>query len=225
MTTTNKWNKDYSNDDYLNLTYRKGGLEVFANLYGNYYEDRSTSNYEESVDADTLWTIHHNSDRKGHSHYLQGRLGLSYQAGNHSFGLSYRNSYYRVWNRNASTDIITADNAEYDRLDNASRDNTTTYPFHLANAYYNGTVGKTQIDLNVDWMSTDFDTEATTDEQSDQYEDRTVTTNTTRLSRLLAQKLVVSHPLWKGTLSVGEEVTSTKHTDKYINEEGYIPLK
>jgi hypothetical protein len=39
---------------------------------------------------------------------------------------------------------------------------------------------------------------------------------------MVAEKLVVSHPLWKGQLSVGEEYTNTRWNSSFDNTQGYI---
>ena len=47
-------------------------------------------------------------------------------------------------------------------------------------------------------------------------------TETQTHGRMVAEKLIVSHPLWKGRLSVGEEYTNTRWRSSFDNAEGYI---
>ena len=41
-------------------------------------------------------------------------------------------------------------------------------------------------------------------------------------SRLMAEKLFVTYPLWKGQIEVGEEYTNTRWNSSFENAEGYI---
>ena len=52
-------------------------------------------------------------------------------------------------------------------------------------------------------------------ELSEMGEDRTVSTAATGRNRMLAEKLVVSHPLWQGQIEMGEEYTDTRTTNLF----------
>lgn len=54
------------------------------------------------------------------------------------------------------------------------------------------------------------------------YENRTVTTVGQHANQLFATKLVLSHPLLGGNLSVGNENTYTNHEQTFNNEEGFV---
>ena len=74
----------------------------------------------------------------------------------------------------------------------------------LVNAYYNGTVGKLNIDLNVDMFFSHDNENQSTDEE-DAVETRNIATITDAKSKMIAAKLVLSYPIWKGSLQVGTE--------------------
>ena len=57
---------------------------------------------------------------------------------------------------------------------------------------------------------------------SAEYENRDVNTESVTRSNLLAEKLIVSHPLWKGQVEVGEEYTNTRWRSQFENPEGFI---
>ena len=85
----------------------------------------------------------------------------------------------------------------------------TYYPYNWqGNAYYNGQVGKLNIDLNVDFL-TDKEND---DNQIDVYlpETQTMQQNSHISSRLWATKLVLSYPVWKGQLQAGTEMSFVK---------------
>lgn len=59
-------------------------------------------------------------------------------------------------------------------------------------------------------------------ELSTEYEDRDVNTESLTRSKLFAEKLFVTHPLWKGQIEIGEEYTNTRWKSRFDNQEGYI---
>ena len=61
-------------------------------------------------------------------------------------------------------------------------------------------------------------------EYSQELGDRTITTLNHEDRKMMAGKLVLSYPVWKGVLSGGTEATSTKSYGRNFNEEGIIPL-
>jgi hypothetical protein len=49
-----------------------------------------------------------------------------------------------------------------------------------------------------------------------------VNTESQTRSKLFAEKLFVTHPLWKGQIEIGEEYTNTRWRSSFDNQEGYI---
>ena len=83
-----------------------------------------------------------------------------------------------------------------------------------ANAYYNGTVGKLVIDLNLDYFQQDDNKISKVLEDSD-IQDATIATESLSDSKLYASKLVLSYPVWMGQLQVGTEETFSRTNDDY----------
>lgn len=221
--TKNQLDKGFSNDDVLNLTWRKKQLEIFTNLYGYYKESNSKTDYNESIAVSPLWIINHAARQHGYSNYFSGKVGFSYQFENNSFGISYRNSHLSSKDYSEATDMIFTDAVLYDSLHTNNRSKNKVYPNRLINGYYLGTIGKTSVDLNVDYLLSDNKGDGSADEDSRSNEDRLVTTNMYTNSRMIAEKLIISHPIWRGSLTVGEEFLYSKRGDRYVNAEGYIP--
>ena len=84
----------------------------------------------------------------------------------------------------------------------------------LTNAYYNGTVGKLGVDFNVDFLSTEINTDRENVEQS-LVQDDFVRSGSGAESRLYATKLELSYPIWKGTLKAGTEMTFARRHNTY----------
>ena len=74
------------------------------------------------------------------------------------------------------------------------------------NAYYNGKAGKLGIDLNVDFVSN----KTNTNDDIEEIADKTISTmnSVTNIeNRMIADKLILSYPVWKGILQAGTEMS------------------
>jgi len=215
--------RGYANNERINLTYRTGGLELFANLFGAYNRRKSQGEFEQTIFADTLWVINNKQKNNVRNPFLEGRFGFNYQINdNHSFGGFYQNTYDYVKTRSEYDDDLLADGVAYDHLQNSSVRRDKNTPIHQANLYYTGKVGQLTIDFNADYTSRRQQSCNQQQELSTEYEDRDVNTESLTRSNLFAEKLFVSHPLWKGQIEIGEEYTNTRWKSRFDNQEGYI---
>ena len=69
----------FANNERINLTYRTGKLELFANLFGAYNKRWEKGEFEQTVFADTLWVITNKQKDKVYNPFLEGRFGFNYQ--------------------------------------------------------------------------------------------------------------------------------------------------
>ena len=215
--------RGYANNERINLTYRTGGLELFANLFGAYNRRKSQGEFEQTIFADTLWVINNLQKNHVRNPFLEGRFGFNYQINdNHSFGGFYQNTYDYVKTRSEYDDDLLADGVAYDHLQNSSVRRDKNSPIHQANLYYTGKVGQLSIDFNADYTSRRQQSRNQQQELSTEYEDRDVNTESQTRSKLFAEKLFVTHPLWKGQIEIGEEYTNTRWKSRFENQEGYI---
>lgn len=210
------------NNTDVNMRYRHNGFEVFGNF--NIYEGkRKLKDISEmtTFGSDNFIQSIYN-EGSGTTHNLFGKLGFSYMiAPNHSIG-----AYYRFGRSNTEgegyldTKSIVAGNQNTSPLDHtiASYDNMTkNYPSQEANLYYNGSVGNLSMDFNADFLqsrsnSNDLQTEYQTgqDIHNSVIDATGLTTN-----RLIAEKFIVSYPVWKGELEVGEEYANSRLSYNY----------
>ncbi len=86
------------------------------------------------------------------------------------------------------------------------------------NIYYNGTLGKTSIDFNTDLYFNHTCLLSTNGETSDKYDSRSILAENSSRNRMRAGKLVVSSPLFGGTLKYGAEYAHTSRTDNYTSD-------
>ena len=223
LSSWSRCGRGYANNERVNLTYRTGGLELFANLFGAYNRRKSTGEFEQTIFTDTLWVINNKQKNLVHNPFLEGRLGFNYQINdNHSLGGFYQNTYDYVKTRSEYDDDLLAEGVPYDHLQNSSVKRHKNAPFHQANLYYTGRVGKLSIDFNADYTSRRQRSIHQQLELSAEYDDRDVNTLSQTRSNMLAEKLFVTHPLWKGQIEVGEEYSNTRWKSRFDNQEGYI---
>ena len=223
LTSWSRKGYGYANNERINLTYRKGGMELFANLFGAYNKRWSRGEFEQTVYADTLWTITNRQKAAVRNPFFEGRMGFNYQINdNHSFGGFYQNTYDYVKTRRENDDDIQFDNNIYDHLQNSGVMRDENYPKHQVNLYYTGKVGQLSIDFNADYTFQKQRSRNQQQELSEKDMDLDVNTENLTRSNLAAEKLIVSHPLWKGQIEVGEEYTDTRWKSRFENQEGLI---
>ena len=223
LSSWSRCGRGYANNERINLTYRTGGLELFANLFGAYNRRKSNGEFEQTIFTDTLWVINNKQKNNVRNPFLEGRFGFNYQINDsHSFGGFYQNTYDNVKTRSEYDDDLQADGVPYDHLQNSSVRRDKNAPTHQVNLYYTGKVGQLSIDFNADYTARKQQSCNQQQELSAEYEDRDVNTESQTRSKLFAEKLFVTHPLWKGQIEVGEEYTNTRWKSSFDNQEGYI---
>ena len=223
LSSWSRCGRGYANNERINLTYRTGGLELFANLFGAYNRRKSSGEFEQTIFADTLWVINNKQKNNVRNPFLEGRFGFNYQINdNHSFGGFYQNTYDYVKTRSEYEDDLLADGTPYDHLQNSSVKRNKNAPNHQVNLYYTGKVGQLSIVFNADYTSRKQHSTNQQQELSTEYEDRDVNTESQTRSKMFAEKLFVTHPLWKGQIEIGEEYTNTRWRSSFDNQEGYI---
>ena len=201
----------------IDLKYRTGGLEVFANYgwwYGNNRDDRT--NDMTTVTASGTYNQSFRTIGKQSYNDMTGKLGFSFMFNDsHSIGAYYQNS----WNRHHTTGTIPSEvwlnGTLLDRYNSDLNNRFTALPCHNINMYYNGTVGRFNLDFNADYLWNKNRETAFSDELSELGDDRKVSTTSINRNRMFAEKLVVSHPLWQGQIRFGEEYTNTRTTNLF----------
>ena len=223
LTSWSRKGHGFANNERINLTYRTGKLDLFANLFGAYNKRWEKGEFEQTVFADTLWVIANKQKDKVYNPFLEGRFGFNYQLNdNNSFGGFYQNTYDYVKTWSDYDDDLQANGSMYDRLQNSSVNRAEGAPKHQANLYYTGKIGQINVDFNADYTYRDQRNRNQQQELSDEYDDRDVNTYALTRSHLMAEKLFVTHPIGKGQIEVGEEYTNTRWNSSFENAEGYI---
>ena len=227
MVTSDTWkNNKWNNYDDLTLKYRTGGLEAFANV--------ALDNGHYSNDQDLCQELHIRKDFfsaraslpvRSRWTQLQYKAGLSYDFNtDHSLGLSF--SSQKIFDDKFKSDMkqnYLKNDAFYGDVVLKTDIDELDKPVWELNTYYVGKVGKLDIDLNATMLQRKTESHLNQQELSKELGDRTITTLNNDDRRMVAGKLVLAYPVWKGMLSGGSEATSTQSEGKNVNREGIIP--
>ena len=227
MATTQTWkNNKWNNYDDLTLKYRTGGMEAYANvaLDNGHYSNDQNIDQELHISKD-LFNVHAELPVRSSWTQLDYQAGLSYDFNtDHSIGLSF-SSQKNFYNRFSS-------DMEQRYLKNGTFDGDVRLltdirekdkPVWELNTYYIGKIGKLGIDLNATWLQRESEDNNNQQELSQEYSNRTITTQTKDKNTMVAGKLVLDYPVWKGVLSGGSEATSTKSQGHNLNQKNIIP--
>ena len=227
MATSQTWrNNKWNNNDDLTLRYRTGGLEAFANvaLDNGHYSNDQTIDQELHISKD-LFNVYAELPVRSSWTEIQYQAGLSYDFNtDHSIGLSFssQKNLYNCFKSDMQQHYLK--NGAFDgdvRLTTDIREQDK--PVWELNTYYVGKVGKLGIDLNATLLRRESENDNSQQEISEEYGNRSITTLTNEDRKMVAGKLVLTYPVWKGELSAGSEATSTKSRGGNVNQENIIP--
>lgn len=207
----------------LNLRYRHQNVDFFSMV--NYWKwDGVQDSYPEQTSYLSTKTIEQNM-RLRHDQNSQGinsNLGFNWQlADNHSIGMRVErhdiikkeipatiDTDMRQWN------LGDEGNVRYE-ASHSTQHGTQRQPYSWeGNAYYNGRVGKLGIDFNFDFLTNKVREENDIEETINGVQNQ-MHSNTQNKNRLLAAKLVLSYPIWRGLLQTGTEMTFVNRSSQY----------
>ena len=216
------------NSDFVeqaDVNYRHNGLDVFGMIRFDKTTSLQNDILEQTAFTDTIWTQKNYQHSNTNSRSIDGRIGFNYDFNDHhSIGVRYDLS------KNLHTDMLTtfdseiqADGLPYDILHSTTVANAKSQPEHQLNIYYAGQIGKGELTWDADYYRNAYTQYSLNAEDSQDHEDRTVTSDNKVDNQLVATKASYTHPLWRGSISVGGEYTYTDRHDDYVNQEGYVP--
>ena len=207
-------------EDNLNMNYRTGGLDVGTTLRANKWASPDPKTTEQITHLEDTWRQRSKIDQVYKDENLYARLAVSYMFNqDHSVGISA--SYNRQpWNKPSGymNSTLTQDGTTVKQLrsDYTANVQATTLQ---GNAYYTGKIGRWSVDFNTDWMYTKSNSTMNTvenyTETGQQTEHNDVITNNTPRSNLIASKLVLTAPLFGGSLSFGGEYSYSTRKSVY----------
>ena len=211
--------KKWRSDNEFNWTFSNDKLQYFG-MVG--YEHRSNSvqnNVLSTVNVDTLWQEKTHIQLEEQINYLSNKMGVNYAINeNNTIGATYDFEFILASNHNpySTTNDITANGSAYDHLENQFNYVRHSSPYIKFNTFYIGKIGSTTVDFNIDYLYKKEARSAFYYEKSENKEDREFNTYSPIHNRMWATKLIVSHPVYGGNLSLGAEYSNTYRKDDYI---------
>ena len=212
----------------INVNYRKNGLDIFASAKEWQYRTGNWSDLGQQTTHpvtgegmfDYIGTMNH--FWKGIGTHVG--TGFNWQINNnHSLGAkidysvqttskTVQDTWMEQRDRGVLTETLNSDTEQWsDNPDNVS-----------INAYYNGNAGKLNIDFNTDVFISNKKDHEITYEMATQG-NRMVESASASKNKMIAAKLVLSYPIWKGMLNVGSEGTFVKRDDSNENCGAELP--
>jgi hypothetical protein len=227
MATSQTWkNNKWNNYDDLTLKYRTGGLEAFAivALDNGHYSAEQDLEQELHIKKDKFNAQVELPIRSNWTHF-QYKTGVSYDFNtDHSLGLSF--SSEKIFHNKFKTDMeqtYQKNGAFYGDVLLKTDIDELDKPVWELNSYYAGKAGKLGVDLNATILQRQTESLLNQQEYSIELGDRTITTLNKEDRRMMAGKLVLTYPVWKGLVSGGTEATRTKSYGRNVNQEDIIP--
>ena len=217
ITTQNGFQHYLGTVDRANLKYRVGGLEVFANMgYLNKKIYEATTQNMETF-GENHWNQDINIAASGRSIDFFGKTGLSWQINDkQSIGAYYTNGEL---NQRSEIHYLTSsyiDETPYESFMTDAESRNKEMPSHHVNLYYNGEVGKLGVDFNMDyiWRKKNHPEDFMENNLATNEMNQIHSTSQTR-RRMIAEKLVLSYPFWKGNIEIGNEFTSSRVSNDF----------
>lgn len=153
---------------------------------------------------------------------LQEVIGANWQINeNHSLGFKVEqgNNIFTDNDLTMTTDYI-VDGVQEDHLYSVSRAKSPVCNQTMGNIYYDGNFNKLNVNFNADFLIGNTKSENNIKEES-WTEPRQLVSNSKAIGDMYAAKLILSYPIWKGTLQFGSEETYFIGKETYsINFEG-----
>ena len=220
-----KYNEKWTTYDDATVKYRTGGLEIFGvGVFqnGNHSEDNTLT-----TDTRANGNLIHISQYAPNSFWftnLSGKVGGNYDLNDStSLGMTYElsGSPYESGDAHTTQTILRNGKQEGTISQYMSRKDKDG-PSHEANVYFVGKLGRLGIDFNGSCLWNKSSIDMLSQERSDDLPDRDVTTHSERRSHMLAGKLVLTYPVWRGELSAGTEMTHSNSHGIYNNVEQIV---
>ena len=219
-------NNYWNNYEDLTVKYRTGGLEAFANVafdWSHYSNDQDVD--QELHIRKDLFNVHADIPVRSRWTQLDYKAGLSYDFNtDHSVGLSF--SSQKLLSQDFYCDMTQnylKNGAFYGDILLKTEASQPDKPVWEVNSYYIGKVGKLGIDLNATMLRRESGDHLNQEELSSELGNRTITTFNNEKKTMVAGKLILSYPVWKGMLSAGSEATSTQSHGNNYTQENIIP--
>ena len=209
-----------------NLNWRKGGLDIFGNIYYDL-----SQKYQHQIDNKTVmkdgdaWQMYSDTGLFPKSKaQISTKLGFNYVLNErHSIGATYDVIFLPNSTALLTTHQgVTKNGEELESIFYNTNWNRKTNPAHYVNAYYRGELGKWNIVFDNDLVFSQNKAVQNIKEQSSASGESQVNSTNKADNVMAASKLVLSYPVGKGRIEGGGEIIYTDRKETYNNAEQII---
>ena len=220
-----KYNEKWTTYDDATVKYRTGGLEIFG--VGVFQNNNHSEDNTVTTDTRANGNLIHISQYAPNSFWytnLSGKVGGNYDLNDStSLGMTYELSGAPYESGDAhTTQTILRNGKQEGTISQYMSRKDKDGPSHEANVYFVGKLGRLGIDFNGSFLWNKSSIDMLSQERSNDLPDRDVTTHSERRSHMLAGKLVLTYPVWRGELSAGTEMTHSNSHGIYNNIEQIV---
>lgn len=203
----------------VHLNYRTGGLDIFGEVGTNYSKHLSTETSNILLTTNNEWRFTDHSKSMSRGGNMRFQAGFNYETKNkQSIGARYQTSRQMgnvsgvSWGQTESYCNLQLT----EQLSTESRSFQQPHWAHELNTYYNGVLGKWELDFNGDFFSN------TNEGMQQVFHDGVMAAESEmkEKSTLYATKLVVTTQVGHGQLSFGTEESFTDRKDDFL-QSGY----
>ena len=209
----------------LDINYRIKKCDLFGNIKYNRNNYWTRSKLSQSVFVDTLWNQTNSMYTEGMNQEIQTMAGFNYQIDDSKqFGSRLQTLWYLNTKEKTNIEsLVKANNSYFDRWQNEENKTISRTPLYDYNLFYTGKSGKWTLDFNFDLLFSGSNTISEVEENSEVNDDRIVQSENKVINKLLASRIVASHPFFGGDLSGGIEHSFVNRMDNYINHQNIVP--
>lgn len=204
-----------------NLNYRHGKVDVFLNGHYNKSWDKSETSTSKVLSAPSQVEYSSYSRQEKDRSGIYVNAGISYTLDeNTSFGASYTfNGSPRSKSVSTGWMDATVNGIEEPLTETGSETDYSFSPYHYANAYYTGHIGKTYINLNADYYGNTNRYDRRISETNEHSVPTEVLSTSRQSSDAVASKLIASNTLWDGKIEYGVQYYHTSNRSSFTERQ------
>lgn len=212
-------------NEQISLNYQKKGLSLQGMVYANYQDSKRRQEVRYLIPSEgTEWDVNNRVNLRNKGWLGGGKATVGYDfSPKHSIGASYE--FHRMPDfhlSDLSAYTVLADGKPDDRTDHRAR-TLQQSSRHQFNAYYQGTVKELQINFTADVVGGKSNDHQEANETSRTEGVRDISSYNRAANRLYAARLVLTHPLGRGTLKAGADYSFIRRKDRFLNLQGILP--
>ncbi len=207
----------------LKLNYKRKRLEVFGSFDYKNYTTAVNQNIRQRNIVDCIWDQNQTMDEVVKEQYAEGVLEANYNINDkHSIGVKYNITARPMFRDSIFVSSVVFQNNEfYDSLFSPQLLDYDYKASHRVNAYYVGKIKNTSVDLNIDYLNSNYSVYDKGIENSLMWDDRVFDSKNLVKNDLIAGKLTFVSPLFGGNLSYGGQLSFTNRQDDFFSLSQY----